>query len=468
MNQNISISNDTLYKSIKNKESFLLFDLRTKDQYDKGHILGSSHAVCNAETKKNIMSKIPKNIKIVLVDQDGSMSRGVAEMMRDMKFDSYYLEGGMKNWKWDLNKKTISDFIGPVDLWKKLNNKNEVDKIFLLDVREPEEFSDFKILGSVNISLKDLLVKENLMKIPNDKEIITICPHGNRAKIAYFMLEKNNIPSKTLYGGLANWNQVLIDTKIKNTDPLIIQVEKIGKGCLSHIIISEKEAIVIDPLFPIERYKEISEKEDFRITKVINTHQHADHLSAAYHLATMMNAIRYESKLEKWDISTNFLKDKDIVPFGQSTLKVIHTPGHTPGSLCFLVDDKYLFTGDILFIESIGRPDLRDKASEFAYDLYDSLQNKIFKLPKQIYIYPTHHGESVLPNADGIYSTTLKIASEHDILKYNKNEFVKEVVKISTPRPKNYARIIQINKGSISLNKEEIPNLELGPNRCSI
>lgn len=468
MNEGISISPSTLSKLIENKEMFLLFDLRSQEKYNQGHITGASHAVCDANTKETIMPKIPKNIKIILVDDDGTISKETAEMMRSMQFDSYCLDGGMKNWNGKITSGSISDAISSIDLWKKLNDKNEYDKLLLLDVREPEEYSDFRIPGSMNLPLKELTKKENLENLPHDRQIITICPHGNRAKIASFMLENNNIASKTLKGGLAKWNQVLIERKDRDSDPLIIQVQKIGKGCLSHIILSEKEALVIDPLYPIEKYLEISTREGFKITKVLNTHQHADHISASKDLAQISGAERYESEYESWDFATKFLKDNDIITFGKAFLKVIHTPGHTPGSLCYLVDDKYLFTGDILFIESIGRPDLRDKIYEFSHDLYHSLHNKIFKLPLEVTIYPTHHGESVRPNNNGIYKATLEIASKNKILELSENDFVNEIVKISTPRPKNYTRIIQINKGAIPLLQEEIPNLELGPNRCSI
>lgn len=468
MNEVISISADNLSKLIEEKQSVLLFDLRSKERYNQGHISGASHAVCDANTKQTIMPKIPKNIKIILIDDDGTFSRETAEMMRSMQFDSYYLNGGMMNWKGELTKDSMSDSISSIDLWEKLNQKNENEKLLLLDVREPEEFSDFKIPGSKNIPLQELSKKENLEKISTDKLIITICPHGNRAKIASFLLENNNLPSKTLTGGLSNWNQVLIDTMEEHSDLLVIQVHKIGKGCLSHIIVSEKEAVVIDPLYPIEKYLEISQKEDFKITKVIDTHQHADHISSANELAKITNSEWYESALESWDLKTNFLKDKDILKFGKSSLQVIHTPGHTPGSLCYLVNNKYLFTGDILFIESIGRPDLRDKADEFSHDLYHSLHNKIFKLPSDTYIYPTHHGESTKPNDNHIYNTILQIAGKNKMLNLSEEEFVKEVIQISVPRPKNYSRIIQINKGTIPLIPEEISNLELGPNRCSI
>ena len=122
---------------------------------------------------------------------------------------------------------------------------------------------------------------------------------------------------------------------------------------------------------------------------------------------------------------------------------------------------------DVLFIESIGRPDLRDNAEDFALELYDSLHNKLLKLPSETIVFPTHHGTSVVP-INGVFSTIIGKTKEHDVLKLSKEDFVKQVVSITVPRPMNYQRIIQINKGSISLTPDEIPDLELGPNRCSI
>lgn len=175
----------------------------------------------------------------------------------------------------------------------------------------------------------------------------------------------------------------------------------------------------------------------------------------------------YESALELWERDSNFLNDGDEISFGNSKLRVIHTPGHTLGSLSYVLDEKFVFTGDILFIESIGRPDLRDNAEDFAILLYDSLHEKLLKLPPSTIVLPTHHSSSVKPE-NGIFSTTIEKASNHDVLKLSEEEFIKYVVSITVPRPMNYQKIIEINKGSKLLVENQIPDLELGPNRCSI
>jgi len=463
MDEQFAMTSDDLYDSLQKNEQLLVFDLRLKETFESAHIKGSVHAVCDVNTKETIMPKIPKNVKIVLVDDDGKMALETSAMMRSFGLDAYFLQGGMKQWDKETVSGTPSSSITPDELWKKLQEQD----VFLLDVRDTDEFSDFQIPNSVNIPLKEVFKSKNISKIPKDKEVVTICPHGNRAMVATFALARNGIKSHVLEGGLAGWSQVLSATKAAE-NPTIIQVEKIGKGCLSHVIISEGDAIVVDPLFPIEQYPDIAKKQDAKITKILDTHQHADHLSAAWKLADRTGAVLYESNLEQWDRNgATFLDDKQEITFGKSKLRVIHTPGHTPGSLCYVVDEKYVFTGDILFVESIGRPDLRDQAEEFASHLFDSLHNKLLKLEPNVMVFPTHHGQSVKPT-DGRYYTTIEKAKQHDILKLSKEEFVKQVVGVTVPRPMNYQKIIQINKGSIPLVTTEIPDLELGPNRCSI
>ena len=459
------VTAEELYESLQKKSPLLLFDLRLQDVYKNGHIAGAVHAVCDVKAKETLMPKIPKNVKIVLVDDDGSMAGQTAKMMRSFGLDTHYLKDGMKGWAKEIVKGSPPSSIESDNLWKKLqDSKND---LFLLDVRDADEFSDFRIPGSVNIPLQDIFKEENISKIPKNKEIVTICPHGNRAMVATFALVKNGIESHTLVGGLAGWSQVLNPVTVVEKNLTIIQIEKVGKGCLSYMLISEGQAIVIDPLFPAEKYQDIAVKNNATIIKVIDTHQHADHLSSAWHLAEISNSPCYESGLEQWDRTAKLLKDGDSIEFGQSELYVIHTPGHTPGSLSYVVDEKYVFTGDILFIESIGRPDLRDNAEEFAGEIYNSLHNKLLKLPLHTVVFPAHHGQTVKPE-NGIFSTTIEKASKHEILQLSKEEFVRKVIGMTPPRPMNYQKIIQINKGSVPLIQTDVPDLELGPNRCSI
>jgi len=463
---NIEITPEELAQVLQNKSNVLILDIRAKENYMNGHVSGAANAVCHSmQQKQVIMSKIPPNMKVILIDEDGTEAKQNATMMARFGFDAHYLKYGIKSWNGELVKSTQDTTINGDNLWESIKQDKDV---FLLDVREPQEFAEFKIPGAVNIPLSQLFMPGAQSQLPKDKKIVTICSHGNRSMVATFALAQNGLESTSLVGGMSLWNQVLGATTLKENDITIIQVEKIGKGCLSHIIGSNGEAIVIDPTYPAKRYTEFAQKEGLKITKVIDTHQHADHVSAAKDLAQIAGAKLYLSKLEEYKIESEKIEDGNTISFGSKQLRVIHTPGHTPGSMSFVLDDKYVFSGDILFVEGIGRPDLRDQAEEFAAKLYDTLHNKILKFGDDAKIFPTHHGEGVNPTKDGIFYTTVQNAKKLPLLDLGQAEFVSKVVSITTPRPMNYSMIIKINKGVIPISPEQIPDLEMGPNRCSI
>ncbi len=458
--KNYEISAKQLNEELSQQKPLLVFDLRPKDQFEKDHIKGSVHAVCDTQAKEKIMPKIPKNAKIVLISEPEKIAKETAQMMNSFGLDAHYLQGGFRSWE----GKTEQGKTGKIITAQQL--EAQLDRVFLLDVRSEDEFSEYQIPGSINIPLDNLFDAKTLEKIPKDKPVVTICPHGNRAMVASFALTRGGINSHTLAGGLAEWNQILKPITVTHK-PRVIQVQKVGKGCLSHIVESDGEAIVIDPLYPFEKYIEIAKELGFTITKVFDTHQHADHVSAARKLAKEANTQLYLSKYEGYDYDATFVGDNDTISFGKSMLRVIHTPGHTPGSLSFVVDEKYIFTGDILFVESIGRPDLRDKAEEFTEQLYNTLHEKLLVLPNETLVFPTHHSENV-DSIDGAYYSTIGNSRKLPWLDIPKQEFVKKVIAITLPRPMNYRKIIAVNKGELELVQYEIPDLEIGPNRCAV
>lgn len=461
ISKNLSISSEQLGKNIESQEPLPVFDLRESTQFEKSHIKGSVHAVCDTRAKEKILPKIPKNTKIVLISQPEDLSKEVAQMMSDFGLNAFYLNGGFFSWNGLLSQGKTGDLISPQKL------EERIDEVFLLDVRDQNEFSEYQIPGSVNIPLGALFDEKVIKKIPKGKEIVTICPHGNRAMIASFALARSGLYSKTLEGGLTKWNQLLKQVNVISGPIQIIQVQKVGKGCLSHIVQSAGEAIVIDPLYPPEQYFSIAKQHGFKIVKVFDTHQHADHVSSARDLAELTGSELYISKYEGYDIKGNFIGHDDEIPFGKTHLRVIHTPGHTPGSLSFLVDEKYVFTGDILFVESIGRPDLRDNAVEFTRELYVTLHEKLLLLPHYTMVFPTHHGQDA-ESQDGSFFSTIQQSKKLPWLDISKEEFIQKIVDKTLPRPINYRKIIAINKGEIPLAINEIPDLEIGPNRCAI
>jgi glyoxylase-like metal-dependent hydrolase (beta-lactamase superfamily II) len=155
----------------------------------------------------------------------------------------------------------------------------------------------------------------------------------------------------------------------------------------SYVIADETtlEAIVIDPSFNVDEIARIVREQGLQVKYVVNTHQHADHVAGNEELKSAFTAKIVAHKLARTrkDMSVG---NEQVLAFGNLTAKVIHTPGHSPDSICLLVENK-LFTGDTLFVGECGRTDL---PSGSASDLYDSLFSKLMKLDDNVEVYPGH------------------------------------------------------------------------------
>jgi glyoxylase-like metal-dependent hydrolase (beta-lactamase superfamily II)/rhodanese-related sulfurtransferase len=183
-----------------------------------------------------------------------------------------------------------------------------------------------------------------------------------------------------------------------------MKIEQIYTGCLAqgaYYIESEGEAAVIDPLREVEPYIHRSQRDGAKIKFVLETHFHADFVSGHIDLSKKTGAKIVFGPLAKPAFDAHVANDGELLQLGKITIQVIHTPGHTMESTCYLLKDERgkavaLFTGDTLFIGDVGRPDLAQKVSSdltqelLAAHLYDSLRNKIMPLPDDIVIYPAH------------------------------------------------------------------------------
>ncbi|MET3733065.1 MBL fold metallo-hydrolase [Moheibacter stercoris] len=183
-----------------------------------------------------------------------------------------------------------------------------------------------------------------------------------------------------------------------------MKIEQIYTGCLAqgaYYIESNGEAVVIDPLREVQPYIEKAEKDNAKIKYVLETHFHADFVSGHLDLANKTGATIVFGPTAKPAFDAHVATDGEILEIGNIKIKVIHTPGHTMESTCYLLIDENgketsLFTGDTLFIGDVGRPDLAQKViadltqEKLAAHLYDSLHNKIIPLADDIIVYPAH------------------------------------------------------------------------------
>jgi glyoxylase-like metal-dependent hydrolase (beta-lactamase superfamily II)/rhodanese-related sulfurtransferase len=381
--------------------------------------------------------------------------------------------------------------------------KQMIDKgedIFILDVRTPEEYEAWKISYDKQelslIPIDQLSSREALNRIPRDKEIVTVCSHGYRSMIAAEFLTQLGYNARSVKGGMSGWNKVYDIAAIpvrSNLSTKIWQVRRVSKGCMGYVIASEadKNAVIIDPNCEIEEsFERIANDNDLRVTKVIETHMHADHASASTSLAKTFGAVVYASSKEGYDRNENDsnddevtfyrIEDGDQIRVGQGiVLDAIHTPGHTKGSMSFCIDGNnndsndihastsYLFTGDTIFVNGIGRPDLHSQVEEFTSNLYDSYHRKILTFPNETVILPAHFGKRFEYHKP-IFSTIGSVKKDLTLLSLEKEEFINYVSNAIPPQPVNYKIILRINKAMTPCHEVQTGELEAGPNSCGI
>jgi hydroxyacylglutathione hydrolase len=240
-------------------------------------------------------------------------------------------------------------------------------------------------------------------------------------------------------------------------------IEQIYTGCLAqgaYYIESEGEAVVIDPLREVEPYILRAEKSGAKIKYVLETHFHADFVSGHIDLAKKTGAEIVFGPNAKTDFKSYIASDNELLKVGEITIQVLHTPGHTMESTCYLLKDKYgkdtaLFSGDTLFIGDVGRPDLAQKAAHLTQDQlagieYDSLRNKIMPLADDIIVYPAHGaGSACGKNMSKETSDTLgnqkktNYALREDM---TREEFISEVTTGLTAPPAYFPLNVAMNK----------------------
>jgi glyoxylase-like metal-dependent hydrolase (beta-lactamase superfamily II)/rhodanese-related sulfurtransferase len=242
-----------------------------------------------------------------------------------------------------------------------------------------------------------------------------------------------------------------------------MKIEQIYTGCLAqgaYYIESEGEAVVIDPLREVEPYIEKAQKDGAQIKYVFETHFHADFVSGHIDLSKKTGAPIVYGPTAKPEFEAIVAKDGEEFKVGKLTFRVLHTPGHTMESSCFLLLDengkeKALFSGDTLFIGDVGRPDLAQKAAhmtqeQLAETLFDSLRNKVMPLPDDVIVYPAHGaGSACGKNMSKETSDTLghqKLTNYALRADMTKAEFVKEVTTGLMPPPAYFPMNVAMNK----------------------
>ncbi|RUL48618.1 MBL fold metallo-hydrolase [Lysinibacillus antri] len=358
----------------------------------------------------------------------------------------------------------------------------EKQPLFILDVRNTDAYDDWKIEGHnfeyLNIPYFDLLdgVEEIIPKLPTDKDVLVVCAKEGSSVMVAEMVAEAGRDVFYLEGGMKSWSSYLEPIKVGDlTDGgEMYQFVRLGKGCLSYMVISEGEAAIIDAVRFTEVFTNFAKEKNVEIKHVFDTHLHADHISGGRHIAEATGATYYLPPKDAEEVVFDYtpLEDGLTVKVGASQIEVgaLYSPGHTIGSTSFIVDSKYLLTGDILFIDSIGRPDLAGLAEDWVGDLRETLYRRYRELVEDLIVLPAHFMIIEELNEDGTVAKRLGdlFAENHGLNIESEEEFRHTVTDNLPPQPNAYQQIRQVNMGKITPDNEEQTEMEIGPNRCAV
>jgi len=358
----------------------------------------------------------------------------------------------------------------------------EKRELFILDVRNKEAFEDWKIEGQhfdyLNIPYFELLdgVEKVLPRIPTDKEVLVVCAKEGSSLMVAEMMSEAGRDVYYLEEGMKSWSSYLEPLKVGDLTGggELYQFVRLGKGCLSYMVISEGEAAIIDAVRFTDVFVQFAKEKNAEIKHVFDTHLHADHISGGRQIAEVTGAAYYlpakDAKEAVFEYTS--LDDGLKVEIGASKIEVgaLYSPGHTIGSTSFIIDSKYLLTGDILFIDSIGRPDLAGLADDWVGDLRETLYTRYRGLAEDLIVLPAHFMIVDELNEDGTVAKQLGelFAENHGLNIESEKEFHHAVTNNLPPQPNAYQQIRQVNMGKINPGADEQIEMEIGPNRCAV
>jgi glyoxylase-like metal-dependent hydrolase (beta-lactamase superfamily II) len=358
-------------------------------------------------------------------------------------------------------------------LQEKLNNN---ERVFILDVRPTDQRQEWKIAGSTHVDAYKQLNNGDdsaldMVEVPESSTVVTVCAAGRTSSLAADLLERKGIHALSLEGGMKAWNyawntaQLMVESDLK-----IIQVRRAAKGILSYIVGSQNEAIVIDAALDPEVYINVARENGWKIIFVMDTHIHADYVSRTRELAGAARGAKH-LLIDKANVDFQFfpVSSGEFIKFGNAAIEVRHTPGHTWESASFKLRDSTIFTGDTLFVDGIGRPDLKaeqNEAIEKARSLYKSL-NQILAMNPSTIVLPSHASNTISFDGKLIGDTIKNIREKVQLTNLDEEKFIDYILSRTPPTPPNYLTIVGINKKG-SYEGVTLADLEAGANHCAI
>src|SRR5713226_3722748 len=354
------------------------------------------------------------------------------------------------------------------------------EPLLLLDVRNEDEHRSWPLEGrrpveTIHIPYFEFIeaAEASLAKVPaHPGPIAVLCAKGGSSELVAALLRETGRAAQNVAGGMVAYGEYLSPVRVpldKDKADIagleIWQINRRGKGCLSYVIRAGGEAIVIDPSRQVDFYQAWVKGLGARIVRVLDTHIHADHVSGGVALARRAGAPYFVPA----DGAPRL--DASALP-GSAGLRadVLETPGHTPESVCYLIAGRYLFTGDTLFSDGIGRPDLGGHLREWGRELYRSLHQRLLEVSDQTLVLPAHYAGPSAIHPDGTVTGRLRTLRQSvpELQLVGEDEFIRALTSQMRPAPRHYEDIVKVNLGAAEASEDQVCEWELGRNQCAV
>ncbi|MFH7319943.1 MBL fold metallo-hydrolase [Desulfurivibrio sp. D14AmB] len=352
----------------------------------------------------------------------------------------------------------------------------------LLDVRNEKDFANWSVEGPrffpyINIPYFHFMenVRDSLAQIPAGEKILIVCAKEGSAKyVADILVDNGFADVGYLEQGIVGWGNLLVSRRVNPaSDPYhLYQLNRPGKASCSYLLVSGREAMVFDPSRNIEAYIELAASHGATIIRTFETHRQADYISGGPALVEKTGCLNGANRtdFEGADFSYGAVENNDTFGFaeGGPEVKALHTPGHTMGSTCYLIAGQYLLSGDTIFINTSGRPDLGGKWEQWARELYLSLMLRLRHLDDEIVVLPGHYttweeADQELLIRGRLGDLRRQVAAFRQPNEKKFAEFIQENMR---PQPGVYAEIRRVNGGWLKVSPEEANIMDLGKNEC--
>ncbi|MGH7569870.1 MAG: MBL fold metallo-hydrolase [Gemmatimonadales bacterium] len=383
-----------------------------------------------------------------------------------------------------LDTPTVPPQISPDELAQRLDGGEHLQ---LLDVRGPDKVAQSHLRFGAGLEFRAMpnskifaLPSVDLLGLDPTRPVAVICEHGNSSRQTTTFLRERGFQAFSVTGGMAAWETVYVLRRLPPTPSLehVIQLDRAGKGALSYVLASDGAAVVVDPGRHIERYDALLAELRARPVAVIDTHMHADYLSGARQAAERWRVpyrIHPDDARSPFDgtpgrMSFQPLTEADQIVVGRATLTVQHVPGHTLGSVSLCSDDGLALTGDFLFVQSVGRPDLGGQAEAWAKLLWRSLERARREWPGDWLVLPAHYGVETERRADRVVAARFDViaATNRAASMQDDRTFLRWMADHQTQAPEAYRTIKLANLGLVEVPDTEAERLESGPSQCAV